>query len=241
MMHRFGLLIWIAATFLVGLSGCRTGPVTTDQGDTTAVNGTVVKLTRATNGSFRYYGEFRIQSPARYRGKKVSLFIISHEEDACRYVGKDITFMCNDYDLTCSVEPISDPFSISQAEPHVSVEYADNAFRPIDYMSYEKPIYISGVVRSFDNDKGDGGIYFQFDVGFSGDMASVEVTTPAKYQGLIIHVLVNDQPRVKSVSRSSWKTIGTRVSFSVPESTLAWEPRGFTPSEQLQSVSVDAN
>jgi len=198
----------------------------------TAVTGTVVNLARAPNGSFRYYGEFLMQSPARYRGKKVALFVISHEQDVSTRVGKDITFSCTDDDLTRSVEPAPDPFSIGQPEPHVSLEYTDEGFHTIDYLNYEKPVPITGVIRSYERDKGEGAIYFQFDVGYGGDMASVEITAPAKYKGLIIHILVTDQTR-------SWQKIGGKVSFSVSESTLAWEPWGFTPLDQLAALSID--
>ncbi len=195
------------------------------------VTGTVVNLTRASNGSFRYYGQLLMQSPARYRGKQVELFAISHNYDLSTLVGKGISFTCGDDDLTRSVEPAPDPFSVAQAEPHVSLEYTDEGFHTIDYLSYDKPVSVTGVIRSYTPEKSDGTIYFQFDVGYSGDMASLEIATPAKYKGLIIHVLVTDRAR-------SWQKVGAKVSFSVSESTLAWEPWGFTPTDWLHSLAI---
>jgi|NGEPerStandDraft_6_1074524.scaffolds.fasta_scaffold19377_2 hypothetical protein len=240
LVRHYRLFDWLILTFLVGLCGCRTGTGTTDQAKRTAVSGTVANLTKATNGSFRYYGEFILQAPSRYHGKRVGLFIISHERDVREYVGKTISFPLEDDDLTRSVEPAPDPFSVSQPEPQLSLEFDNGVFHALDYLSYEKPVSIRGLVRGYARDKDNGGLYFQFDMGYSGDMASVEITDPAKYRGLIIHVLVDDEVGGRSGRRDKWSRIGATVTFSVSESILAWESWGFTPVGQLATLTIDA-
>ncbi len=238
LVRRYRLFVWLILTSVIGLCGCRTGTGATDQAKHTAVSGTVANLTRATNGSFRFYGEFILRAPSRYHGKRVGLFIISHERDVREYVGKAISFTSEDDDLTRSVEPAPDPFSVSQPGPQLSLEFENGTFHPIDYSSYENPVSTRGVVRGYARDKDNGGLYFQFDMGYSGDMASVEITDPAKYRGLIIHVLVDDEEGGRSGRRDKWSRIGTSVAFSVSESVLAWEPWGFTPVGQLAGANL---
>jgi hypothetical protein len=42
---------------------------------TTDVKGTVTKLIRAENGSFRYYGKVLLKSPSRYHTKEVGMLL----------------------------------------------------------------------------------------------------------------------------------------------------------------------
>jgi hypothetical protein len=75
-----------------------------------------------------------------------------------------------------------------------------------------------------------------FDVGYSGDWASVEIVEPAKYRGLILHVLIDDG----TIRPPQWKQIGAKVGFTLSESVLAWEPWGFVPIDQLGKVEIES-
>lgn len=236
--RRYWLLPWVIMIFLVAPCGCRTRPAAKLHDPLTLVAGTVVSLKRSSNAEFRHYGEFLLQSPSRYRGKKVGLFVISHTHDLSPLVGKDITFTCGEAELTRCVEPLADPFSIGQPEPLVSLEFTDEGFTTIDYVSYEKPAAVTGVIRSVEPDEGKGALYFQFDVGYMGDMASVEIMTPAKYKGLVLHVLATDRAPTGTANKASWARVGTKVSFEISESILAWEPWGFTPADWLHIQAI---
>jgi hypothetical protein len=115
----------------------------------TDVKGTVTKLTRAENGSFRYYGSVRLMAPAKYHNKEVGLFIISHEHDAREFIGKTISLRYGDGDLTKALEPAPDLFLVSDPEPQMSLEFAGKAFSPIDYSRYVEPVSVHGIVHDY--------------------------------------------------------------------------------------------
>lgn len=240
-MSRCWLSICLMLTVAIGFPGCNTSKRLPDQATKTTVSGTIDTLTQSQNGSFRYYGKIRLREPERYRGKDVELFVISHEKDVREYVGKTISASFETDDLTRSIEPHPDPFSLSKPEPQLSLELTNAAFFPIDYLKYETPVTVRGLVKNYQPEKNKDNLYFQFDMGFSGDMASVEISEPAKYRGLVIHVLVYEDLRTRSARRSQWSRVGSKVGFTVPESTLAWEPWGFTPVESLGDVTFKAD
>jgi len=203
--------------------------------------GTVTELVRAPNGSFRYYGKIKLSAPNRYRGREIGLFVISHEHDVRDFIGKSISASFENDELTRSVEPHPDPFSFSQPEPQLPLEYQHGDFAPIDYVSYTKAISAHGVIRDLKPKDKNEGIYFIFDMGYEGDMVSVEIMEPAKYKGTVIHVLVFNSNRIGHERSTQWREIGEEVAFNVPESTLAWEPWGFLPYDEMDSVTFTSN
>jgi hypothetical protein len=226
---------WIILITTIGLFGCHATSISGAKDSNTDVKGTVTKLIRAENGSFRYYGRVRLMEPAKYHAKEIGLFIISHERDAREFTGRAISASLDAADLTRAVEPPPDPFVVSSPEPQLSLELAGKTFIPIDYARYVAPVTVRGIVHEYEPEKNKDALYFMFDVGYSGDWALVEVVEPIKYRGLILHVLVSD----RSIWSSRWKQVGTEVSFAVSESVLAWEPWGFVPIDQLDKVKIE--
>jgi hypothetical protein len=228
--------VWLILITTIGLFGCQATSISGTKDSTTDVKGTVTKLIRAENGSFRYYGKVLLKSPSRYHTKEVGLFIISHERDAREFIGKTISARFGDGDLTKAIEPAPDPFSVASPEPQLSLELSGETFSPIDYSRYVTPVTVHGIVHDYQSENNKDALYFMFDVGYSGDWASVEVVEPAKYRGLILHVLVSD----RTIWSTRWKQIGAKVGFTVAESVLAWEPWGFVPIDQLDKVNIES-
>ena len=231
---------WLILVTTIGLFGCHATSLTGAKDSKTDVKGTVTKLNRAEDGSFRYYGQVRLQAPSRYRNKEVGLFIISHARDAREFIGKTISASFSDEDLTRAIEPSQYPFSVSSPEPQLSLELVGETFCPIDCSRYVQPVPVRGFVRAYQLEKDKDGMYFMFDVAYSGDWASIEVVEPVKYRGLIIHVIVYESRRVGAPRRTGWSRIGTKVGFTVSESVLAWEPWGFVPIDQLDKVKIES-
>jgi len=206
--------------------------------ETQQVTGVVTTLTQAENGKFRYVGRFLVDAPDEYTGKEVELFVLAHDKDPRAWVGKNITFEMSKMGFEMSMEPLSG-YGRPQA-PHLSLELFDEGFRVLDAQHYERPIAARGIIRSYTVDKGDK-MYLQWDVGFTGDMVEVEINDPAKYRGVIVHVLVDeDEIHGNTHNRRDWNHVGSHVSFTAPESSLAFEPWGFTPVVDLHDVKLEA-
>jgi len=228
--------VWLILITTIGLFGCHATSVSAVKDSKTEVKGRVMKLNRAENGSFRYYGSVRLMAPNRYHNKEVGLFIIAHERDAREFIGKTISASLDDADLISAVEPPPDPFIVSSPEPKLALELAGDAFSPIDYSRYVEPVTVRGVVHDYQPEKNKDALYFMFDVGYSGDWASIEVVEPVKYRGLILHVLISDG----TIRSKQWKQLGAKIGFTISESVLAWEPWGFVPIDQLDKVKIES-
>lgn len=229
--------IWPLLVISIVLCGCQGAGVSRSPDSKAELKGVVKNLARASNGAFRYHGKMIVTAPSRYRGREIGLFLIAHESDARKYIGKTIGARMTGEQLLQAVEPAADPFSLASPEPQASLELAGETFVPIYYLRYETRVAVQGVVRSYRPEVDKDALFFIFDVGYSGDWASVEVLEPKKYRGLILHVLVYDGLRNEVLRREQWKRIGTQVDFKVLEAALAWEPWGFVPVEQLAEVS----
>ena len=192
----------------------------------------VIAMARDPQAPFRYRGRVRLQQPAAYQGKEVDGFLLSHERDLTALTGQSITIATHTGSLAQQLEPMG-PFSINN-HATLAADDHDGKFQPFDEARFAKEIRLSGRIQSFEADPENKVGYFMFDILFSGDVATVEIDSPALYRGTKLRVLVE---RDAGNASKAWAQVGGEVTFSTAEATVAWEPWGFTRASELKEVS----
>lgn len=191
----------------------------------------VITMVRDPLAPFRYRGRVRLQQPAAFEGREVDGLLLSHERDLTELSGQTIEVATHSKLLERQLEPMG-PFSIN-GHSTLAADDHGGRFRQFDEKRLIERLTLTGRIVAFAADPENRIGYFMFDILFSGDLATVVIETPARYRGTTLRVLVEHGREKRS---EQWGEVGATVTFSTAETTVAWEPWGFTRAAELKDV-----
>jgi hypothetical protein len=192
----------------------------------------VISMARNPDAPFRYWGRVRLHEPPRYRGKEVDGLLLSHKRDLTTLAGTTIQVATYSGVLDQQLEPMG-PFSLNNL-PAFAAEDREGRFRQYEEGRSSPSLALSGRIVAYEADPENKSGYFIFDIPFFGDMATVLIESPDRYRGTKLSVLVEDSDRGL---RAAWNKLGAEVKFSTTETTVDWEPWGFTRAAELKDVT----
>jgi len=192
----------------------------------------ILSLQRSPIAPARFFGKARLRQPTRYRGLEVECIFLSPESDLSKFAGQTVEVATHLQALEMQLKPELDLFG-GDNTPMLKAEFRDGHFAEIDSTHYESPIRVRGRIEAYSPDPEHKSLYMIFDMGSSGDLATLVVETPARYRGTKLSFLNEDN---SSNVSSLWSLVGNEVEFSTSEWTLAWEPWGFTRIAELKDV-----
>lgn len=204
----------------------------TESADATFARIEVISMGRDPQAPFRYRGRVRLQQPAAFRGKEVDGYLLSHQRDLTALAGQTIEIAMHDGILAQQLEPMG-AFSID-GHSTFAAEDRDGRIQQFDHARFSKELPLTGRIVAYAADPENKIGYFMFDILFSGDVATVQIESPKQYRGTKLRVLVEQNA---GPARSSWRQVDALVRFSTAESTVAWEPWGFTRAAELKDVT----
>ena len=192
----------------------------------------VISMTRTEQAPFRFLGRLKMHQPVALAGREVEGLLLSHERDLSTLSGQMIRVATYAGVLEQQLMPMG-PFSVNN-HATLAAEEKDGVFQQFDEARYASPVVLTGHVLAFEPDPENKSGYFIFETLYTGDMATVVIESPARYRGTRLRVLVESDA---TASRDNWAKVGAPVQFSTAETTVAWEPWGFTRAADLKDVS----
>jgi hypothetical protein len=202
-----------------------------ESGDPILARMEVITMVRDPLAPFRYRGRVRLQQPAAFEGREVDGLLLSHERDLTGLSGQTIEVATHSKLLERQLEPMG-PFSIN-GQSTFAADDRDGRFRQFDEQRQNQALALTGRITAFAADPENRIGHFMFDILFSGDVATVVIEMPARYRGTKLRVLVEHDQEKRS---ERWREVGVTVTFSTAETTVAWEPWGFTRAAELKNV-----